>query len=128
MIEIPDASDLPYSEMVFDGTGSIRIVHGIDAIVERIKTRLRFFRKEWFLDQRLGMPYRERIFVKNPDLVLISFIFKKALVSTPGVKAVNRFSARIDASTRTLFLDFEAQIESGTVLRVTAEPFIIGEF
>lgn len=131
-VTAPDElSGLQYAELFLDPTTGdlavpFQIVRGELAVMQRIRIRFRFFLGEWFLDTRLGVPYYRDILIKNPDSILISFIFRQVLLSTPGVASVASFSASLDRPTRFLTVDFEATLEDGTVIRVTAEPFIIG--
>lgn len=120
---------LAYATLALDSLGDLPdqpyIAVGPDAVIQRVRCRFKFWLGEWFLDKRLGVPYREYILVKNPNTVLISFIFRRVLLGTPGVSSVSYFRATIDAPTRTLTADFEALLEDGTVIRATAEPFIL---
>lgn len=122
---------LPYAELALDpDTWDLalppRILRGEDAVIQRIRVRFKFFRSEWFLDTRQGIPYREQIFIKNPNPVVISFIFRRVLLSTPGVASVTSFTASLDSETRKLTATFEAKLVDGTVLRAVDEPFIVG--
>jgi hypothetical protein len=54
-------------------------------IKQSIDIRLSFVRGEWFLDESIGIPYYEVIFVKNPSLVVVREVFREALDDTPGV-------------------------------------------
>ena len=101
------------------------IVDGDDAIVQHLKIRLRFFLSEWFLDQRLGIPYLEQILVKNPNLVAVRNIFREAILETPGIATITRFDLQVDAAARKLTVEFTAEKEDGEVLDFT-EEFIIG--
>ena len=38
-------------------------------VLQQTSLRLRFFKGEWFLDDERGMPWWQRILVKNPDVV-----------------------------------------------------------
>lgn len=123
-------SKLQYAELYLDPlTGDIaipiQIVRGEHAVLQRIMVRFRFFLGEWFLDQRLGVPYYRDILKKNPNSILISFIFRQVLLGTPGVASVASFSASLDRATRKLTANFEAVLEDGFIIR-TPEPFIIG--
>ena len=103
-----------------------RIIRGPEAVAQRVRVRFRWFLGEWFLDTRQGVPYYRDILVKNPDKILISFIFRQVLTTTPGVKSVSRFNASLDAVNRELITDFEATLTDGNILTAQAEPFIIG--
>jgi hypothetical protein len=58
-----------------------KIIRGAEAVAQRVRVRFRWFLGEWFLDERLGVPYYSDILVKNPDPILISFIFRRVLLS-----------------------------------------------
>lgn len=103
-----------------------RIIRGGDAVAQRVRVRFRWFLGEWFLDTRQGVPYFRDILIKNPDRILIGFIFRQVLLSTPGVKSVISFRASLDPAARELSVDFEAMLIDGTILTAQAEPFIIG--
>lgn len=103
----------------------VKIIRGAEAVAQRVRVRFQFFLGEWFLDTRLGVPYYEQILVKNPDTLLIGFIFKRVLLTTPGVKSVSTFNATLDRLTRTLFVDFEATLLDGGILTAVSEPFIL---
>jgi hypothetical protein len=102
-----------------------RLIYGVEAIAQRIRVRFEWFLGEWFLDTRQGVPYYRDILIKNPDPILITFIFRRVLLSTPGVKSVSSFRAVLDKVTRTLTVDFEATADDGNILTAVAEPFII---
>jgi hypothetical protein len=104
----------------------LRVIRGAEAVAQRIRIRFRWFLGEWFLDTRQGVPYFRDVLIKNPDPILISFIFRQVLLTTPGVKSVAKIQAALDKQTRALQIDFEATLDDGTILAPTAEPFIIG--
>jgi hypothetical protein len=105
----------------------MRWLRGPDAVIQRLKIRCRFWRGEWFLDQRLGVPYRESVLIKNPDRVLVSAVFREVFETTPGVDRVPKLNAIIDRPTRHLLID-EAEIvlTDGALVVINREPFIVG--
>jgi hypothetical protein len=104
----------------------LRIVRGAEAVAQRVRVRFRWFLGEWFLDTRQGVPYFRDILIKNPDPILISFIFRQVLMTTPGVKRVESIKAALDRGSRALRVDFAATLDDDSPLTSTAEPFIIG--
>lgn len=118
-------STLALDPVTWDLVLPVRILQGPDAVIQKIKQRFRFFKGEWFLDQRLGIPFLQTVFVKAPSLILISAIFQQVLLGTPGVASVTSFSATLDGQTRTLTADFVAVLVDGTTVTAQAEPFII---
>lgn len=114
------AGDLDFS------SGGLQIVEGTDEIAQKLFTRLQFFLGEWFLDRRQGIPYYEKILIKNPDLIIIQSIFREAILETPGVTSLlDVIQTDLESATRKLSVRFAAQLDSGAVLNFDRE-FIIG--
>lgn len=123
MIEIkldPTTGDLDLS------TGTIVLFGGADAIAQRLLTRLKFFLGEWFLDTRQGMPYFQKILGQKRRRSLVDHIFKRAILTTPGVASVARLSQSFDGIARVLSISFEATTTDGEVI-IFDTPFVIGE-
>lgn len=98
---------------------------GSDAIAQHLKIRLRLFKGEWFLDTRVGIPYYQSILLKNPNLAVVRNIFRRAIVTTPGVESLDRIDLDLDAATRVLSLAFSAKLEGEDVSRDFSEEFIL---
>lgn len=122
---------LPFATFArVEATGDIeippRIVRGVEAIRLRLVARLKFFKREWFLDLRQGMPYYEAVFVKNPDISLVQSIFRRAILSTPGVLTVARMVTTFDRGARAFTIDpLEIVLTGGVVFRAQPDEFII---
>lgn len=93
--------------------GDLQLLDGLDAIAQHVAIRLQFFRGEWFLDTRIGVPYFTDILVKNPDLNIVRFLLRAAVASTPGVINLQSFDMVFEGITRALNVDFEAETEEG---------------
>lgn len=122
---------LPFATFaIVEATGDIeippRVVRGVEAIRLRILARLRFFKREWFLDLRQGMPYYEAVFVKNPDIGLVQSIFRRAILSTPGVLSIARMTTNFDRLARVFTIDpLEIVLTGGVVFRAQPDEFIV---
>ena len=103
--------------------GDLIIITGIDAIAQHLRIRLQFFRGEWFLDTRLGIPYFEEVLIKSPDLNVVQSLLREAIRETPGVISITSFELDFDGVTRKLSLNFDALTTEGP-LRFT-EDFVI---
>jgi hypothetical protein len=101
--------------------GDLQWITGAEAIAQHVWIRLRFFLGEWFLDEREGVPYWERILVANPDQVAITEAFRRTVAETPGIVSVEKCNVTIDRQTRKLAADIEATTSDGTTL--TSEDF-----
>ena len=113
-----------FGEVDFSPTGP-HIITNADAVAQHLRIRLRFFSGEWFLDTRIGIPYYSQIFVKNPNLAAINTVYRRAIVSTPGVEKLERLDLNLDASTRKLSVSFSAKLVGETVARDFNEVFIL---
>jgi len=100
-------------------------VTGADAVAQHLLIRLRFFKAEWFLDQRVGIPFYTQVFVKNPNLAAIQTTFRRAIVSTSGVDTLERIDVDLDTPTRELTIQFSAKLAGETVARDFSEVFIL---
>ncbi len=103
----------------------IELIDGSDAIAQHLLIRLRLFRGEWFVDQRVGIPYYESILLKAPNLIAVRGIFRAAIVSTPGVEQIERFDLDFDPSVRELQIDFSVKLAGEDVARDFSEVFIL---
>lgn len=94
--------------------GDLVIIDGVDAVAQNIEVRLRFFKEEWFLDTRLGMPYYEKILGKKPRLNLLKSIFRKAILTTPGMIRIDDFQIDYEGVERKINVSFTGHSTSGT--------------
>jgi hypothetical protein len=106
-------------------SNNIELIEGIDEIVQKLRIRYQFFLGEWFLDERVGIPYYEKILVKSPNLSDVNSILREVAVTTPGIAEVDRFDSEFDARTRELRIDLWARSDTGEPLQFS-EPFIVG--
>jgi hypothetical protein len=86
----------------------LQLVSGKDAIVQNLRIRYQFFLGEWFLDTRKGIPYYEKILIKNPNRDEVLSILREVALETPGIETVDRFDADLDTTARELSVDLWA--------------------
>ncbi len=106
--------------------GQFVIVDGIDAIAQQIFVQFNWFRGEWFLDTRLGVPYFEQILKKGASVRIVGQIFRQLILRTPGVTGLAKFVFKVDRATRDATLEFEALTAFGTIVSSDYADFIIG--
>ena len=111
-------------DMFLDGSGSMVLVTGDEAIAQQFRIRFRFALGEWFLDTRVGVPYFQEILVKNPNLTRVRGIYRQLIETTPGIESIEEFTLTLDNSTRTLSLSFAARKTDGETIEFNDE-FII---
>jgi hypothetical protein len=96
-----------------------------EEIVQELRTRLQFFKGEWFLDRRQGVPYFEEILVKRPNLPVIRAIFRDVIVGTNGIASVETLDLTRETG-RSWLLDFTAKkTDGGTLESNDWPPFIV---
>lgn len=103
--------------------GHLTFLEGHEAIAQKVKIRLWFFRGEWYLDQREGIPYWTRLFVKDPDLPALEAMFRRVIQGTPGIAIVDRLTLELDRATREASLSFAAKTDAGATIELG--PFLV---
>ena len=111
-------------DLLIDG-GDLSIVRDGDALVQQLAIDFQFFKGEWFLDVRLGVPYFQEVLIKNPDLVAVNGIFRQVLEQSPAVNSIEEFNSDFDAATRKLSVTFTVRTVDGQIVIFDRE-FIIG--
>ena len=92
----------------------------------KLGNRLQLFLGEWFVDTRLGVPYFQQIYVKNPDLAVIGQLFRQVILGCPGVASVLQANLDFVSNLRTLTATFVVQTDTGAVLTGgLGAPFIV---
>lgn len=94
-------------------TGDLAFVSDLDAIAQAIDQKLSLFRGEYFLDESLGMPYFEEIFVKNPNMIAVREWFRTTILSVDGVLEVKSLSLDYVTVSRDLSVDFIVSTDLG---------------
>ncbi len=96
-------------------TSDVNATYGTNPILQDILTRLRFFLGEWYLDNTQGIPWYQRILVKNPNQSDIDAIFQNCIAGTPGVDQLTSYSFTVNRATRVLTVNFSCLTTLGTV-------------
>ena len=104
--------------------GDLSLVTGSDAIAQDLQQRLQSWLGEWFLDTTWGIPFKQQILVKNPNLDLIQADILLATTDTPGVVQVTDFDFIYDNNARSLSVKLTVQDSNGQNLssQVTIAP------
>ncbi len=109
--------------------GNLRVEKDPDlCTAQKLTNRFRLFLGEWFIDTRIGIPYFQLVFVKNPNLQVIAQLFKRVCLQTPRVLNVLSESLNFFNGQRSLICEMKVQTESGAVLvGGPGLPFIVDE-
>jgi len=86
----------------------LQVVGDIDYVAQKLKIRLWFLYREWFLDTTQGVPYHDYIWVKIPNIPKVETIIKATILETDGVNELLSFSTSFDRLRRSFTVDFTA--------------------
>ena len=109
-----ESLDLLTHDMAFDGINQ-SIVSGKAQVIQNLKIRLLLIQGEWFLNSQAGMPYFEKILVKNPDLSAIDLILKATIMETPEITGIVAYQSTINKAARKLTVSFTATSQYGDI-------------
>ncbi len=101
------------------------LLDGNAAIAQHLRIRLRFFLGEWFLDQRVGIPYFQRLLGEKPSEPAIRSIFRQAILGTPGILELTDLVIDFNGTNRVLSIRFNATTTVGEVLVFDEELIIL---
>ena len=96
------------------------MANGDDAIAQDLQQQLQLWLGEWFLDTTKGVPYKQIILVKNPNLDLVQASLTDTVLNVPGIAQMLDFSITYDPTNRAASVEVEAQSTSGQTLAVSA--------
>ncbi len=126
-----DADNPVVGDLYIDPTGQLVLVGDVPEtrdleVRQHVRSRLRFFLGDWFLDQRQGFPYFRDVFIKNPSRQSIISSLRRTIRQTPGVDEVDELTLEVDDRRRAT-VSFRALLEDSDV-PLEFSDFILGEF
>lgn len=74
-----------------DSEGNLVFVTDLDEIVQHLRSRIIFIKKEWRYNKNVGFPWWEFVFIDQPNLSTIQSILKKTILKTEGVVKILEF-------------------------------------
>jgi len=104
---------------IFIKDGSFATVSEGAHAVQHLRTRLRFFLGEWFLDLTVGVPYLQQILKKPFDMAKVEALIKSEILNTPDIEKLTRFESSFNGETRKLTINVDAETSYGLVEGVT---------
>ena len=119
--------DNPVEGDLFIGpSGQFVLLAGPEAVQQHVRSRLRLFLGEWFLDARQGFPYYRDVFIKAPNRQSVISSLRRTIRQTPGVAVVDELSLEV-APDRSARVSFRAILDDSDAPLVF-EDFLLGEF
>tara|TARA_R110000803_G_scaffold13482_1_gene37856 strand:- start:7344 stop:7709 length:366 start_codon:yes stop_codon:yes gene_type:complete len=87
-----------------------------DAITQRLKVSLLFFKGEWFLNTEFGVPYYQSILRKGITKTKVDGIFKKKILGVDGVISILGFTSTYSAASREYTVTFSCKASTGDTI------------
>jgi hypothetical protein len=106
--------------------GRLRVATGTEALSQRIRTRLRLVRGDWFLDLTQGVPYHDFVLRKRSSPAVQREVVRRALVTLRGVREVVSLDVDLDRRTRTLRVTGEVRGEDLSTVTFQDNPPLLG--
>jgi hypothetical protein len=102
--------------------GRLQTIEGVEAVRQRLQTRLRTWQGEVPWDTSIGVPYLSFLGQKGTE-TLAEATLREAILSAPGIIALDAFELVVDAR-RVARLTFRARATTGEVIDV--QDFVAG--
>ncbi|MFH0902152.1 MAG: hypothetical protein V2A73_16090 [Pseudomonadota bacterium] len=102
--------------------GDIVLIEDLDVVAQHIRIRLRTILGEWYLDTSKGVDWFGVVFSKEFPRGMAEATLRNAIETVDHVRALAKFEATFDGTTRHLSIEFEASTDFGTVTMLVESP------
>lgn len=105
-----------FFELQLDNNGDIKLVDGNEELLQRVRLALNTWRGEWLFDQRVGVPYFERILgtkLTQQNINRLKAELIEVFSQIPGVLSVNSLTLNFDTTARSLTVAVAITGDSG---------------
>lgn len=100
--------------------GKIKLAYKADEVLQRVRTRLRKIRGEWFLNINSGVPYYEGQILGGKDFNYVKLVISSEILDTYGVSDVQEINLITDPKTKKTSI-YAAIIIDESVYELTEE-------
>lgn len=94
---------------------SLALTAGKTEVAQTLRSRLRVFRGEWFLDREAGTPWNQSVLGKHVDGRGAEAALKAVVLAVPDVDKLLEFDFRVNTATRTASLALKVSTTFGSV-------------
>lgn len=106
--------------------GQFVLVEGLEAKRQDLVVCLQWFKGEWFLDGRTGIPYFQSILGTRTQLPTVERIFRRAILQRAWVASIESIRLGFTSSTRTLSItELRVRAVDGDVVEL--RDFVVPE-
>lgn len=95
--------------------GNYRFTENLSEYVsQKIENNLQTYQNEWFLNPTLGLPYFDRILIKNADLDDVNTLLQAEILKIAEVERILEFDVEFDSVNRIYTVTFSVKITGET--------------
>jgi hypothetical protein len=115
-------------DVTLDSTNNLRFTETLTEYVsQKIINNLQTFKGEWYQNIDLGVPYYDRVLIKNPDLDDVDNLFQSEILEVDEVVEILEYESEFDNSTRKYTVNFKVlaqEVEGGETIEVEGSTTI----
>lgn len=100
----------PATNDIAHRNGLIRYAVSGNETAQRVITRIRRLKGEWFIDTTAGMPYIQDILGKR-DINYFKLLLRKEILNTDGVQSINNFRLSFNSKTGLISVYVEIKVD-----------------
>lgn len=86
-----------------------------ESVAQKIKIRLKWWLGEWRWDEEEGLPYRDELFIKNPDTDSFEMAVREKIFDVTEVTDVKDVTVEYDRKTRQGKIMFTAYVDNEVI-------------
>lgn len=109
----------PATDDIAHRNGLIRYTTSGNETAQRVITRIRRLKGEWFINTEVGMPYIQDILGKR-DINYFKLLLRKEILNTDGVQSINNFRLSFNSKTGLISVYVEIKV-NGQYIPVVQE-------
>jgi hypothetical protein len=115
-------------DVTLDSTNNLRFTETLTEYVsQKIINNLQTFKGEWYQNIDLGIPYYDRVLIKNPDLDDVDNLFQSEILEVEEVVEILEYESEFDNSTRKYTVNFKVlaqEVETEETIEVEGSTTI----
>jgi len=107
------------NDIIVVNNTQLSIINRPNYIAQKIASRIKTFRGEWFLDVDFGLPYFTDILIKTRDIESIDVIIRNIVLGTSSVSRIINYESELDNANRTFKVTtLDVELENGEQVSV----------
>ena len=110
----------PDGDLDITENGDIQLT---ESVRQAVRVRLLWFFGEWRFAPRLGVPYFEDVFTKNPNIARIRAHVRREVLGVREVTDVRNLQVEVGARSRMARIAFAAVTDGGTFIEEAEIPW-----